>query len=273
MATFDETLPSSPAAEEIIQKWLHLAESDGRLRNVVEQIQNDARVDAALWAELHAIVSASPASDILHLVRNWARSHVLSGPASHYFTPLTRVTNFEDFWRTLVLQAGDPSSSAVPLTETQARRLVQELCDPALWRRAVRRAQDLGLMLGQYVVWATFDPAGASPYAGLALSVNHVAASLGFDDPDTGDARWTKLPLLLLSYEPDHAFQPHFPTVVEALASDPLNYYFRVAPRGSRNGLTQTWRQVPIGVTPRPEIVHQPLPLSSLCQPITALHA
>lgn len=271
MATYEATLPPASGGKGISQKWLSLAASDGRLRNLLDSILLEHRIPERLWVQIHATVEAAPDFDVVRALRDWARKNILMGPTCGYFVPLLRVVTFEDFWRSLVTQADGSDPSVASITEYEARELVQELCDPVLWTRAVRRASDLGLNMAQYVAWATYDPSGRTRHAGLPLSVVHIAASLGFDSRDD---LWRKLPLLLLSYTPNSVdFVGHFPTVVEALATDPINYYFSVAPPGSEAGLTRVWPDAPTGVVPRPEIVHSPLPLSVLNQRIVAVHA
>jgi hypothetical protein len=182
------------------------------------------------------------------------------GPTAHWNEPLVRAVGKGSFTRSLI---GQITPTGKRIGRAAAESLVAELSDQKRWEAGRKRAEDLGLRIGLYTVWATFS-IPAQPYAGLPFDAQRVACALGLDDADgKGIAYVSDLPLLLLEYVPDHD-EVKMPTMIEAWATDPPNYYFTPAPESEPVGWTQPWPSAAEEEKPRPEVVHRPVGFAGL---------
>jgi len=109
--------------------------------------------------------------------------------------------------------------------------------------------------LGDYVIWATFNPEdlGGQPFAGMSEDADGIRARLGLDPNEKG------ADLICFVYQLLSDVEPLFPTIADAQWSS----RFRPAPPGSRWGLT--WSEID-EEEPRPEVVHQPITGSTVEQ-------
>jgi hypothetical protein len=256
-----------PQTKVVREAFAALALQTARLQRMVNAIENDFRIERALWVELSsAVLEADPAA-VLGCIRDWCRTHLLAGPVSEWRTPLVRVVGTQQLLRNLVAQR----PAGLILTDDVVTDLVSDLTDPEQWQDGRARCEILKLNVGSYVVWATFaeDAREAFPET---LAASDVACDLGFDNPAArGIAVGPDVPLLELTYAPREV-QCRFPTAIEAWASDPFNYYFQPAPAGMPWGVTQPWPNSRDESRGRPEVVHSPTPLAEITGPLREIY-
>jgi hypothetical protein len=232
----------------------------GRMRGLIDATQRESRVDAVAWDEFFRVVSSTRVRGLERQIRVWAWSRSPDGSLASYRSPLVRVTSIDSFLNALQVQMGPCAIPRSILSE-----IVDQLMNSADWRTARKRLELHNLNLSAYSMWATFDPSG-KPFAGLSgLSAEQIACDLGLDDPKSVNESYARLaPLMLLQYDPAPQ-TVHVPTMVEAWAAVPPNYYFSPAAVGTEWGLTRPWRSPPKGhrARSRPEVVHSP---SHSCQ-------
>ncbi|MFP4171400.1 MAG: hypothetical protein ACLFV4_00660 [Candidatus Hydrogenedentota bacterium] len=113
--------------------------------------------------------------------------------------------------------------------------------------RILRRAP-----LGRFVIWATFckETPHKEPFAGLPHKAEHICTALGLDALDPTDS-W-----VLVTYQTqkgDTAIELYRPTIAEA-ADDPL--YRPHKDGNAAHGWTHPLQPNPVGLNPRPEVVH-----------------
>jgi hypothetical protein len=119
--------------------------------------------------------------------------------------------------------------------------------------------------LGKYVMWATFNAAGAAPFSSLPDTADGIRAALGLP------RQTAHQPLLLLQYALE-AGEAIMPRVTEAYAGPAWTHYFRpagVLERERGYGRTFPWddlaEQEGAG---EPEIVHEPIEGDRLRAPL-----
>jgi hypothetical protein len=255
-------------ADAVKDKFAWLALRDVRVQRMVNVIENDFRVPRQLWQELADAVLDGDPDTITESVRNWCRSHLLEGPPSQWRMPLVRVIGKDQLRRNLEGQV----PHGVVLPPGTAADIVDDLVDSEKWQWGRERCVELGLGIGNYVIWATFAESGGADFPDEALCASDIACDLGFDDAaGLGVAVGTDLPLLQVTYSPT-SVECRFPTVIEAWASEPFNYYFQPAPAGMPWGLTQPWPNAREGARGRPEVVHSPTPLSDITGPLREIY-
>lgn len=261
--SYEAALHGVAGADDVNVRLAALAQNGVRVQRIVLATQGEHRVERALWSEFFDVVLGTPTADLMREIRAWARTRTLQGIDAKFELPLVRVTPRAAFIRAIQRQktpSGCPSAAV-------ARSLVDDLSSARNFRRGLQRAQDMSLNLSLYAVWATFRT-GVGARAQIPRTAQRLACDLGFDDAaGRGVAYRGDLPLAVLEYKPLHV-EPKIPTMVEAWASDPLNYYFSPGPLGQNWGQTMIWpNPVPRSVS-RPEVVHAPTPLADLVQAI-----
>jgi hypothetical protein len=115
--------------------------------------------------------------------------------------------------------------------------------------------------LGHFVMWSTFDPTGAPPFAAIPKSADEIRARLGLDPADSGR------PLILLQYALPNSHTPRLPTIAEAYAGDKWHRGFKAASDeqiGLGYGMTKPWEKV--SGDGLPEVVHEPVKGSQLAE-------
>jgi hypothetical protein len=240
-----------------------LAQTNIRVQRIVAATQAEQRVEKTLWLEFFDVVVRAPTARLATEIRAWARNKTLRGVDADYRLPLVRVTTRAGLVRAIRAQktpSGYPSRAA-------ADSIVTDLESGSTFSRGIQRAHDLSLNLAMYAVWATFR-IGTDERGKIPGTAQRLACDLGFDDAAGSGVRYAgDLPLAVLEYEPA-AVEAKIPTMIEAWASDPLNYYFSPGPLGQKWGQTVTWpNAVPRSVS-RPEVVHAPTPLADLVKKI-----
>jgi hypothetical protein len=115
--------------------------------------------------------------------------------------------------------------------------------------------------IGQYLMWATFTNGSDDPFDGL--DDEQILPALGIP-PDP------IIPYLKLIYTLPREIISQYPTVIEVAASQPWDPYFIPAGEREDHGWT---RPVPgHNVRRRPEVVHQPVYIEQLIDPIRIIH-
>ncbi len=260
MASYTSEIPPVHQAA-INSQMLYLAALSARAQNIVAATQAEHRVAPVEWQEFFTIVAATRPDQLEEEIRSWARRRTRLGPPSTWTSPLARAIT-----RTRLVSAlrAQPTKSGTRLTLTAANNLIDGLVDNRDWPASVQLADDLGLRMGLFTIWATFSETGGQPYAGLPHNATALARELGWDDADSKGVYYKgDRPILLLEYESEDD-DLRFPTMIEAWATEPLNYYFLPAPIGASHGRTKPWANAPDGTPGWPEAVHAPYGARSL---------
>ena len=227
----------------------------GRIRGLIDATQHETRLSPGTWGAFFLLVGGTPVRRLERAVRAWARATPPSGTAARFDPPLMRVTTFESIVGGMQSQIGPATIPRSVLV-----RIVEQLHQPASWEKARRQLEMLDLRLSGHTMWATLDRSGVLLGGLSGLTAEQIACDLGLDDAKSRGETYARFsPLSLLQYDP-HPQSVHIPTMVEAWAANPPNYYFSPAPAGAEWGLTRPWRTPPRGhaARARPEVVHEP---------------
>lgn len=266
MSSYHESIPPG-IADDINAKLDALASTSARLQGAVAATQSEHRVEDPVWQEFFDLIHSTEIDELHAAIRDWARSRTRLGPRSQWFRPLVRAVT-----RTAFIDAvrAQKTAHGAFLTARAVREIVDNLTDEHRWQVGQQKAVDLGIDIGRFTIWATFSSTPQA-FAGLPSSATGVARELGWDDGITRGVYYKGArPIFLLEYNPSDE-NILFPTMIEAWASDPLNYYFQPAPAGAPHGRTRPWANSPEGTLPRPEVVHSPYSMAALIRSVKVL--
>lgn len=257
----------APDERDAVQAALeHWAQLDPRWKRIATSLADDTKIPKRLVRKLGRIIAATPAPHLLAELRSFSQRHTLEGKqASKVHFPLIRVTKFSWLAETIQKQAAELGD---PWTEADVADVMFDLLDSRRWVFGVQRLLDAGIRMSRWAAWATFPLNGATPLH--EMTAIEIACDLGFDEGNYDDPWPNPEPLLLMTYNPPRQQTDlRIPTTIEALASDPLNYYFTPGLPGSTYGWTQPWaNKAHAGSRSRPEIVHKSLPFGLLIEPV-----
>lgn len=255
--TFDEVLAErealSPGVAGSIAELLEMLEGPAAGRQASQNIRDEHLVEEGVWNALVDTLlqcASGPATyeSIHDAVRDVMREHKLEGPPATCpaGTVFGRATQEEDLAYTLHSDGYSGSSLWAQRSVRYAKTL----------KRGDLRVWWDGVKLGQYVMWATFNAKGRSPFADLGETADAIRANLGLPKRHEGKR------LLLLEYTllPERA---RIPRVTEAYAGNVWTHYFR--PAGTRErklgyGRTFPWDELAEEAgAGEPEVVHEPI--------------
>lgn len=246
----------SDSDQDAVNEILHtLASLSDAHENLVQQIHLDFRVDPARWTRLKAMLRShrdDAASELCASFVKWCRDGQLRGWAADPKTSyLGRVTTRSRLRKSLLRGGESPVG---------ARRVVDDLCTPSRFQRAIQYANRTDLQLGEHIVWATFSPHSDDPFP-YEQTKNSLRKNLGLVDPAPEDDLEDLL-LVFFSCPP----WTYIPSFADAGSGCPPNPHFRINVNPTATyGLTHHPSSAP-GIASRPEIVLAPVQVQLLTQ-------
>ena len=217
---------------------------------MVANLRCESRLDELVFRDIvQGLLQAAANPEVLKSVYiGKCRQHILEGGTIPKPWPLYfgRVVTRERFCK-IAIQLSD-------IEETELQLLFDDLISKSFDIVKKRFQEVLRTMgnktLGDYVIWATFNPADweGQPFAGMPTDADGIRARLGLDPNEKGKD------LIYFVYVLPPKVEPLFPTIADAQ----WHLLFRPAPPGAKWGLTMPWPEIGEEV-PRPEAVHEPI--------------
>ena len=253
-------LEKMPANEKVEyeERLYILASTSGIGYQVVANLRCEWRLDELVFGDIvQGLLQATADSEELKIVYiEKCCQHILKGGAIPKPWPLYlgRVITRARFCKMVLKKVSD-------IKETELQSLLDGLFSKpshAVKKRFRNVLKDMEYKaLGDYVIWATFNPEdlAGNPFAGMPVDADGIRALLGLDPNEKGK----DLICFVYALPPD--VEPLFPTIADAQ----WHSRFRPASSGAKWGLTMPWPEVEEEV-PRPEVVHKPITASTLEQ-------
>jgi len=253
-------LEKMPADEKVEceERLYILASISGIGYQVVANLRCESRLDELAFGDIvQGLLQATADSEELKIVYiEKCRQHILKGGAIPKPWPLYfgRVVTRERFCTIALKKVSD-------IEESELKLLLNDLFSKpsdAVKKRFQKVLENMeNKALGEYVIWATFNPEdlAGNPFAGTPVDADGIRALLGLDPNEKGK----DLICFVYALPPD--VEPLFPTIADAQ----WHSRFRPAPSGAKWGLTMPWPEVEEEV-PCPEVVHKPITASTLEQ-------
>jgi hypothetical protein len=221
----------------------------------LEALYRESRLGLLTWVDLLRSILDQP--HVTDKVRNWSARHLLEGPQVHVVGRVGRVVEYEKMRENLIRYS--------PLGPAEVDALLRDLSDPVTFRKAKSKPVSGLVSLGGRPMWATFseDPS-KGPFDFCRLSTNRglaVRTALGLESRRSRPARSHRL--MLITYRLGNT-PAHIPTCADAGMYDPWNYYFSPAAPGEAHGWTKPWDRGGPTIRGRPEVVHEPVPISAI---------
>lgn len=225
-----------------------------RRAGAVSSLEHDQRLAQDTARRLRDVIKGSGPSNLSRAMRDFCRANTLQGPRATYRLPLVRIVTKDALAASILAQTADLDLGWLP---DDVAAILGDLESPDRWQYAANRLHDVGVQISRFVTWSSFIRAGDTQLENL--SAQEIAGEFGLDINDPDELWEPGTVVYILKYNPPSDQPTHvlFPTAIEAIASDPLNYYFVPAPEGSHYGITKAWPIQCDGVG-RPEVVHKP---------------